>query len=84
MPTWTGAVNTDWGNLNNWDTLAVPGVGSDAIFIGNPIRPCTTGATARTCRDLITTGFTGANAVLTIGSTAVGRGIAFVPFGMPP
>ena len=73
MPTWTGAVNTDWGNLNNWDTLAVPGVGSDAIFIGNPIRPCTTGATARTCRDLITTGFTGANAVLTIGSTAVGN-----------
>jgi hypothetical protein len=72
MPTWVGTISTDWGTGGNWDTLSAPAVGTDAIFTGNPIRPCTTGATVRQCRDLITTGFTGVNAVLTIGSTTVG------------
>lgn len=32
--TWTGATDTDWNQPNNWDVLAVPGVGTNA-YIGS-------------------------------------------------
>lgn len=73
MSQWTGTVSTDWNDALNWTVggvgTGVPSPTVDAIFTGNPIRPCTTGASTRTCRNLITTGFTGSNAVLTIGTT---------------
>jgi hypothetical protein len=70
MPTWTGAVSTDWNTAGNWvSPSAVPTSTTDAIFDATSILPCTTGNTARNCRDLITTGHTG---TLQIGSTTAG------------
>jgi hypothetical protein len=87
MSTWTGAVNNDWNNVLNWGPggvgTGIPSPTVDAIFTGNPLNPCTTGATTRSCRDLITTGFTGPNAVLTIGtiSTANLNVVGNITFG---
>jgi hypothetical protein len=72
MPTWRGTTSTDWNTGSNWDTLTVPDLGTDAIFdalSSAALFQCTTGNAARSCRDLITTGFTG---TLTIGSTSAG------------
>jgi hypothetical protein len=33
---WTGAVNNDWGNPNNWDVRRVPGPDDDAFINVNP------------------------------------------------
>jgi hypothetical protein len=75
MPIWRGTTSTDWGTASNWvvDGLGnsgVPTTTTDAIFDATSTNPCTTGAVARNCRDLITTGFTN---VLTIGSTSAGN-----------
>jgi hypothetical protein len=74
MPIWTGAINTDWGTAGNWaidgsGNTGVPVAGTDAIFNSGSSNPCTTGTTTRTCRDLITTGYTG---TLQIGSSTAG------------
>jgi hypothetical protein len=74
MPIWTGSVNTDWGTAGNWaidgsGNTGVPVAGTDAIFNSGSSNPCTTGTTTRTCRDLITTGYTG---TLQIGSSTAG------------
>jgi hypothetical protein len=73
MPIWRGVTN-DWGTASNWladgSGSGVPDATKDAVFDSLSITPCTTGATARSCRDLITTGFTN---VLTVGtSTTLG------------
>jgi hypothetical protein len=74
MPIWRGTTSTDWNTASNWvvDSLGnsgVPTSTTDAIFDATSTNPCTTGAVARDCRDLITTGFTN---TLTIGSTSAG------------
>lgn len=73
MSLWTGAVSTDWNTAGNWTTdgvsTGVPDATKDAIFSALSLNPCTTGAVARNCRDLITTGYA---SVLTIGSTTAG------------
>jgi hypothetical protein len=74
MPIWTGAINTDWGTSGNWaidgsGNTGVPLAGTDAIFNAGSSNPCTTGTAIRTCRDLITTGYTG---TLQIGSSTAG------------
>jgi hypothetical protein len=70
MSTWTGAVSTDWNNALNWGAggigIGVPSPTVDAIFDASSSLPCTTGATTRSCRNLITTGYAG---TLTIGTT---------------
>ena len=71
MSIWRGSTNpttgADWGTAANWDNNIVPSATEDAIFDASSTRPCTTGATFRNCRDLITTGFTN---VLTVGTSA--------------
>jgi hypothetical protein len=70
MPTWRGTTSTDWNTASNWvSPSAVPDSTTDAIFDATSILPCTTGSTARNCRDLITTGHIG---TLQIGSTTAG------------
>jgi hypothetical protein len=74
MPIWTGSINTDWGTAGNWaidgsGNTGVPTASTDAIFNSGSSNPCTTGTALRTCRDLITTGYTG---TLQIGSTTGG------------
>ena len=70
MPTWTGAVSTDWNTAGNWVTpSAVPTSTTDAIFIGTPVRNCTTGTAARLCLNLVTTGYLG---TLEVGSSTAG------------
>ena len=70
MPTWTGAVSTDWNTAGNWTSpSAVPTAATAAIFTGTPIRNCTTGAGGRACLTLNTTGYLG---TLEIGSTTTG------------
>lgn len=73
MSLWTGAVNTDWNNVGNWTSdgvsTGIPDATKDAIFNASSSLPCTTGTTTRTCRDLITTGYTG---TLQIGSSTAG------------
>ena len=77
MPTWRGTTSTDWNTASNWvidgsGNTGVPTFATDAIFdalsSSAPFQ-CTTGVSVRSCRDLITTGFTG---TLTIGSTSAG------------
>jgi hypothetical protein len=70
MPIWRGVTN-DWGTATNWvidgsGNSGVPITTTDAIFDALSITPCTTGAVARNCRDLITTGFTN---ILTVGTS---------------
>jgi hypothetical protein len=71
MSTWTGAVNNDWNNAGNWGPggvgTGIPSPTVDAIFDASSSSPCTTGATTRICRNLITTGYAG---TLTIGTTS--------------
>lgn len=74
MPIWRGTTSTDWGTASNWITdgvnTGVPTTTTDAIFDSLSVNPCTTGVTARNCRNLVTTGFTN---ILTIGtSTTLG------------
>jgi len=70
MPTWTGAISTDWNTAGNWSTpSAVPTAATAAIFTGTPTRNCTTGTAARACLTLDTTGY---NGTLEIGSSTAG------------
>lgn len=70
MPTWTGAVSTDWNTAGNWTSpSAVPTAATAAIFTGTPTRNCTTGTAARACLTLDTTGYLG---TLEIGSSTTG------------
>ena len=70
MPTWTGAVSTDWNTAGNWSTpSAVPTAATAAIFTGTPVNNCTTGTVARACLTLDTTGYLG---TLEIGSSTAG------------
>ena len=70
MPTWTGAISTDWNTAGNWSTpAAVPTAATAAIFTGTPVRNCTTGTVARACLTLDTTGYLG---TLEIGSSTAG------------
>jgi hypothetical protein len=70
MPTWTGAVSTDWNTAGNWTLpAAVPTSATDAIFVGTPVRNCTTGTTNRSCLNLVTTGYLG---TLEVGSSTAG------------
>jgi hypothetical protein len=70
MPTWTGAISTDWNTAGNWTSPStVPTAATAAIFTGTPTRNCTTGTVARACLTLDTTGYLG---TLEIGSSAAG------------
>ena len=36
--TWTGAVNSDWNDANNWSPAGIPGVNSDVVIAtGAPV-----------------------------------------------
>ena len=36
--TWTGAINTDWADADNWSPAGIPGAGSDVtIATGTPV-----------------------------------------------
>ena len=64
MPIWTGAVDNNWGTAGNWaidglGNTGVPTASTDAIFNSGSAVNCTVNASARVCRDLITTGYTG-------------------------
>lgn len=63
MPTWSGAVNSNWSNTGNWIGGVLPTASTDAIFDGTFTNPCTVDGAARPCRDLITTGH---NATITL------------------
>jgi hypothetical protein len=71
MSIWTGAVDNDWNNAGNWGPggvgTGIPSPIVDAIFDASSSSPCTTGATPKSCRNLITTGYAG---TLTIGTTS--------------
>ena len=73
MPIWRGTSSTDWNTASNWipdvSGSGVPSSTTDAVFDALSVLPCTTGNTARNCRDLITTGHTG---TLQIGSGTSG------------
>ena len=69
MPTWTGAISTDWNNALNWVTpAAVPTAATDAIFSGTPVNNCVMG-NSRSCRALTFTGYTGTLTVATFTLT---------------
>jgi len=70
MPTWTGALSTDWNTAGNWiSPSAVPTAATSAIFTGTPTNNCTTGTSNRLCLSLDTTGYLG---TLEIGSSSAG------------
>jgi hypothetical protein len=84
MPTWTGAVSTDWNTAGNWvSPSTVPTASTDAIFTGTPTRNCTTGTATRTCLNLNTTGYLG---TLEIGSSIAGvlRVVGNITLGSQP
>ena len=42
--TWTGAINSHWGNAGNWSPTGVPGAGSDVVISkGDPIAAASIG-----------------------------------------
>ena len=63
MPTWSGAVSSNWSDTGNWIGGVLPTASTDAIFDGTFTNPCTVDGAARPCRDLITTGH---NATITL------------------
>lgn len=57
--TWTGAVNTDYGNSGNWSgsPVAVPGLNDDITFSGSV--NCNLGVSNRTVKSVTFSGYTG-------------------------
>jgi hypothetical protein len=35
--TWTGAVNSDWNDPDNWSPVGVPGASSDVVVAGHAV-----------------------------------------------
>ncbi|MEO8199826.1 MAG: hypothetical protein ABI679_04820, partial [Gemmatimonadota bacterium] len=62
IPTWTGAVSTDWNTAGNWSTGSVP-TGTDDVTVPNVANQPLVGATSQVHDLSISTG-----AVLTIGA----------------
>lgn len=76
--TWTGAVNTDYGTVGNWDNLAVPGVG-DAVVLDNGLTFNAAGAFAADSLQV-----TNGNALITAGGLTITTGAGTVTVGSVP
>jgi hypothetical protein len=51
--TWTGAINTDWGNAGNWNPATVPTSLNDIIIPNTANKPVITTLNASFCHDLL-------------------------------